>query len=297
MNQSVAASSGERTTAAARRGGIDVFDSLVVVHSIRDGRTGAVLAALSEWASANRDGDARAILPVDGVSLVSLFLDRGTGQQADRLRWYIEVRDDDAGHWADADTTVRRRSPLFSAGLDALLEPGATVHRDGVDGHQLLTHATHPHRQRRYADRCESSLVAPVAGDDVPVAVAMVRVPLRPGLPSRLTALVTRLGNWVKRSDTVSCWLRDQTQTLEAEAMYTESLLFEPAGDRPVLHYYMETESMERLYDAYDASTNVEVRLSDWVMRRVFETPEKVVEYPLESDDDLLVHAVDPDRP
>jgi hypothetical protein len=125
----------------------------------------------------------------------------------------------------------------------------------------------------------------------------MVRVPLRPGLPSRLTALVTRLGNWVKRSDTVSGWLRDQTQTLEAEAMYTESLLFEPVDDRLVLHYYMETESMERLYDAYDASTNVEVRVSDWVMRRVFETPEKVVEYPLESDDELLVHAVAPDRP
>jgi hypothetical protein len=79
--------------------------------------------------------------------------------------------------------------------------------------------------------------------------------------------------------------------------MYTESLLLEAVGDRQVMHYYMETEDMDRLYDAYDESDNWEVRFSDWVMRRIFVAPSEFLEPPLESDCAVLVHAVDPARP
>jgi hypothetical protein len=78
--------------------------------------------------------------------------------------------------------------------------------------------------------------------------------------------------------------------------MYTESLLFEPVGDRLALHYYMETEDMARLYDAYEASDNWEVRVSDWAMRRIFADPDRMLDPPLESDCEVLVHAVDPAR-
>lgn len=287
-------------------GGVDVFDSVIVRQPIRDGETAAVRETLADWAREHTDGDARTLLPVDGVTLVTLFLDTGEfgwrpdgyeGRRRDALVWYVEVADDDAPAWTDPDATIRAASPLFSAGLDGLLRATATVHADGRDGHRLITHATNPDRQARYAEQCRSSLVAPVAGDDLPIPVVVTSVPLKAGLVSRLVGGAVRIGNWLKRFDRVAAWAREQTDTLEAEAMYTESLLLEPVGSRFVLHYYMETEDMARLYDAYEDSDNWEVRFSDWVMRRIFVDPDDFLEPPLETDCEVLLHAVDPERP
>jgi hypothetical protein len=288
------------------RGGIDVFDSLLVRQPVRPGETGAVRDLIAEWAREHSDGDARTLLPVAGVNLVTLFLDRGgfgvggpggdAGSGEDALVWYVEVADDDDGPWTDPGAAVRG-SPLFAAGLEGLLEDSGTVYADGRDGCRLVTHATNPHRSERYVEAVGPPLVAPVAGEELPVPVVAVSVPLRPGLRSRVVARLVDVGNWLKRFDRVHAWLRDQTDTLEAEAMYTESLLLEPVGNRLVLHYYMEAEDMDRLYEAYEASDNWEVRFSDWAMRRVFEDPGEVLTPPLESDCEVLVHAVDPDRP
>jgi hypothetical protein len=288
--------------ALASRGGIDAFDSLLVRQPIREGQTGAVRDLLAAWAR-EADGDAGALLPVAGVHLVTLFLDRGAfgwhpeESSGDALLWYVEVADDDAPAWADPAGAIRDASPLFSAGLDDLIEGTARVHADGRDGHQLLTHATHPHRQERYETHCGPAMVAPVAGEALPIPVAVTTLPLKPGAISWLTARVVRAGNWLKRFDRVAEWLRTKTGTLEEEAMYTESLLLEPVGDRLVLHYYMEGEEMDRLYDAYEATDNWDARGSDWVMRRIFEDPGSFLDSPLESDCEVLIHAVDPARP
>jgi len=286
------------------RGGIDVFDSLLVRQPIQDGQTDAVRETLATWAAGHADADARTVLPVEGVTLVTLFLDTGAfgwpsnrNDRGDALLWYVEVVDDDAPMWTDPDGTLRAESPLFDAGLDELCLDAATMHVDGRDGHQLITHATHPTRQARYADHVGQSLVAPVGGEDLQIPVVVTSLPLQAGLVSRLVSGAVRAGNWLKRFDRVAAWLRNQTDTLEAEAMYTESLLLESVGDRLVLHYYMETEDMDRLYDAYDASTSWEVRFSDWMMRRIFVDSADVLEPPLESDCEVLLHAVDPDRP
>lgn len=283
------------------RGGIDVFDSLFVRQDVRDGATNPLLEALADWARAHDDGDARSVLPVPGVTLVTLFLDRGDAGESDGLLWYLAVVDDGADEWTDPDATVREASPLFDGVLEAFLEPTATVHAHGVGGRQLLTHATHPRRQRRYADHCGDLLVAPVAGEALPIDVAVTTIPIEPGLTSRLVGRAVTLGNWITGIDRVSEWMRDQTDALEAETMYSESLLLEPVDGRRrlVLHYYMEAESAEQVWDAYhgSASDNWEVRFSDWAMRRIFEDYDAFVESPFESDCEVLVHAVHPDRP
>ena len=274
-------------------GGIDAFDALFVRLPIRGGETAAVRTVIREWVAANRDGDARTVLPVAGVNLCTLFLD-GRGER-DALVWYVEMVDDDAPAWADPLAAVRE-SHLFDAGLAGLVADDATVHAAGVDGHQLVVNASHPQRQSWYDAVCDRPLVAPVAGDDLPIEVAMVAVPLRPGLVSWLTARLTRVGNWLKRATPLGPALRDQTAVLAEERMYSESLLLEPRDGRQVLHYYMETESMAQLYEGFEASDDWTARVGRWVLPRMLARPEVMLDPPLESDYEVLVHAVDPNR-
>lgn len=296
------------TTVDRSRGGIDVFDSLLVRQPVRPGETGAVQDLLAEWAKDHGDGDVRTLLPVAGVTLATLFLDEGgfragaggprgdtSGPGGDALVWYVEVADDDAEPWTDPGAAVRE-SPLFDAGLENLLDGSGTVYADGRDGCRLVTHATNPDRQARYEAHVGRSLLAPVAGDDLPLPVVLTSLRLKPGLRSRLVARGIDVVNWLKGFGPVRRWARDQTDTLEEEAMYTESLLFDPTGPSPVVRYYMETEDMDRLYDAYEASDNWEVRVSDWLFRRVFEDSREFLTPPLETDCEMLVHAIDPSR-
>jgi len=291
------------------RGGIDVFDSLLVRQPIREGETAAVRAVLSDWATDNAGADARTLLPVPGVTLVTLFLDTGdfgwtsgdatTGRPDDRdaLVWYVEVADDDADPWRRPEETIRGSSPLFDAGLTDHLAGEATVHADGREGHRYVTHVTNPHRRELYADAVGDTFVAPVAGDDLPIPVAIVSLGLRGGLVSTLVARAVDIVNWVKQFDRVQAWVRDETDTVEEEAMYTESLLLESADGRQVLHYYMETEDMDQLYEAFYESDDWEARLSEWLFRRVLANPEVFLAPPLETDCEVLLHAVDPRRP
>jgi hypothetical protein len=288
-------------------GGIDVFDSLLVRQPIAAGRTQAVRDLLADWAGDHGDGGVRALLPVDGVTVVTLFLDDGgfgwtddadrDSGRGDALLWYVEVTDDDADVWADPDAAIRTASPLFDRGLAALLADGATVHTGGRPGHRYVTHVTNPHRRERYADAVGRSLVAPVAGDDLPIPVVIVSLPLKSGAVSTLVARAVDLVNWCKQFDRVQDWARDETDTVEAEAVYTESLLLETVGDRQVLHYYMETEDMDRLYEAFYEADGWEARFSEWVLGRVLADPAAFLEPPLETDCEVLVHAVDPERP
>lgn len=85
-----------------------------------------------------------------------------------------------------------------------MLDGDAVVHADGWDGHQLITHATNPHRQERYAEVCGSALIAPVASDELPISVVVTTVPLKPGIVSWLVGRVVRVGNWFKRFTRVS---------------------------------------------------------------------------------------------
>ena len=298
---------GDDGRAAPAHGGIDVFDSLLLRQPIAEGKTAAVRELLADWADGHRDGDARTLLPVDGVMLVTLFLDEGAfgrsgdtdrePERGDALLWYVEVEDADADAWRTPDATVRSASPLFEAGLAPLLTGAATVHAGGQPGHRYVVHVTNPDRRARYADAVGRPLVAPVAGGELPIPVAIVSLALKPGATSAVVARALDLVNWLKRFDRVRDWARDETETVEAEAMYTESLLLEAVGDRQVVHYYMETEDMDRLYEAFSESNDWEARFSEWLFRRVLADPAAFLEPPLESDCEVLIHAVDPERP
>jgi hypothetical protein len=295
------------------RGGLDVFDSLIVRQPIRPGRTDDLCTRLATWAAARSDGDVRSVLPVDGVNHVSLFVHRrepnrrrpaggGTASPArDELLWYVEVRDDDAPEWVDPDRTLRESSPLFDGQLAAVVDPGATVHTDGVDGGRLAVHATHPDRQAWYDGRCGTRLLAPVAGDDPPITVALVRLPLQPGWVSRLVTLGVDATARLKRVGPIHRWLRDQTEILADERVYTESFLLDPVGTgdphRRQFHYYLEVESMARLFDAFESSDDWKVRVGEWLLRRLFIAPETLLEPPVVSTYELLIHAVHPSRP
>ncbi len=289
------------------QGGIDVFDSLLVRQPIAEGQTDAVKQLLADWASENTDGDVHTLLPVDGVTLVTLFLDDGgfgwtdtpgpDPRRSDALLWYVEVADAAAEAWATPDTTIRNASPLFERGLTGLLTGEATIHAAGHGAHRYVTHVTNPLRQSRYADAVGRSLVAPVADDELPIPVAITSLALKPGLTSSVIAGAVDVVNWLKQFDRVQAWARDETDTVEAEGMYTESLLLEAVGARQVLHYYMETEDMDRLYEAFDESDEWDARVSEWLLRRVLETPETFLTPPLETECEVLVHAVDPERP
>jgi hypothetical protein len=289
------------------RGGIDVFDSLLVRQPIAEGQTQTVRDLLADWAAENGDGDARTLLPVDGVTLVTLFLDDGefgwtdnagrASHRGDALLWYIEVVDDDADAWKSPDTTIRRVSPLFEGELASSLTNETTVHAADRSGHRYITHVTNPNRTSRYADAVGRSLVAPAAGEELPIPVAITSLAVKAGLASTLVARAVDFVNWLKRFDRVQSWARDETETVEAEAVYTESLLLEAVGNRQVVHYYMETEDMDRLYEAFYESDDWEARFSEWVMRRVLANPETLFEPPLETDCEVLIHAVDPERP
>ena len=156
---------------------------------------------------------------------------------------------------------------------------------------------TNPHRQERYVDAVGRSLVAPVAGDELPIPVAVVSLAVKAGLTSTVVARAVDLVNQLKRFDRVRAWAREETETVEAEAVYTESLLLEEVADRQVIHYYMETEDMDRLYEAFYESDNWETRLSEWLMRRVLANPEVFLNPPLQTDCEIMIHAVDPERP
>jgi hypothetical protein len=275
------------------RGGIDAFDALAVRFGVRPGETAAVRAALSEWVERNRGGDVGNLVPTGDATLSTLFLDDDPEDPA--LVWYVEVLDDDAPAWRDPVGTLHGSS-VFGTRVNGALTGTATVRADGVAGQQVMVNATHPDRASWYEATGCPPLVAPVAEDDLPIEVATVAVPLRAGAPSWLAARTTRAVNWLKRTTPLGRLLRGQTETLAAERMYSESLTLVPEDGRQVLYYYMETEDMATLYDGFRESEDWTARVGGWFLQWALADPETMLDPPIESDHEVLIHAVDPDR-
>ena len=258
----------------------------------------AVMQMLAAWVRETGPETVHDLLPEHGLNLCTLFLDTpDTGPDA--LVWYLEVWDEQMAPWRDPVAAVQS-APVFERGLTDLLDGTPTVRAAGVDGHQRGIVATHPHRQTWYEAAGGQGVVAPVAGDTLPVEVAMVAVSLRAGVVSWLTSRVLGMVNWLKRHTTLFERFQDDVEILTEERMFSESLLLGPATSgasrQRVMYYYMETEEMARLYDAFDASNDWKARLSKWLFARVFDEPEVLLEPPLESAYTVLIHAVDPER-
>lgn len=245
---------------------------------------------------------ADAILPHPDVETVSLF--RDTGKDTPILGWYVEHEDSSA--WKDPATVIRDTSPLFEQGLEGLLSDSPPrVIADGSEGIQELVHATLPQRPRTYPD--QRSRLPILCGDpdgndarstdsnDTP-DVVLIRLKIRPGVGSALA----RLFGWL--FDRTPEWLESRFETwtepiLEAEGMYTETLLLEHAAERYVLWWYMETGDMGQVYEAYEESDSRIARLSERVLGLALENPARIIQSPMiTSDFELLAHAVSKDR-
>jgi Tfp pilus assembly protein PilP len=83
----------------------------------------------------------------------------------------------------------------------------------------------------------------------------------------------------------------EHVETLRHEGVYTETAFFERIDGDPYLTYYMETESVHAVYEAFENSEFDIDAEHEEVMREVLESGENV------ADADVLYHQVNPDRP
>ncbi|RQG94577.1 DUF6176 family protein [Natrarchaeobius chitinivorans] len=238
------------------------------------------------------------LLALEGASTASLFLDR-TGDDPE-LVWYVEVPWAAVEQWDgdDPETTVAAAFPLTHEALDDADEP--------VD-RELLVHAVHPSRPRRTVvdavalegtgDALEREAQADRTADRS-VDVELVRMDLESGVPERFAdwfaALSRNVTDGELRLNRIEAW---SIEMLEAEDMFTESIFLERRPDGYSLLGYMETAEMARVYDAYYDTWNPVARASELVLGRVLVDPAVILEYPLETDVELLAHATNPDRP
>lgn len=229
-------------------------------------------------------GDPEPVLGLEEATTASLFLDL---EGADpELVWYLEVPRSVADRWDDPRSTVAEAFPV---------DHEAVVDADDPVDRELLVHAANPARPRTVASEDGSLVTGP---DGAAVDVDLVRMRLEPGLPERLADWFAGLSRRVADDDLelgpIETW---SAAMLDAEHMYTESVFLERRADGYALVGYMECEEMARVYDAYYDTGNPVARGSEVVLGRVLEEPGTILEYPLETDVELLAHAVAPDRP
>ena len=226
-------------------------------------------------------GDPGPVLGLEGASTASLFLDH----ERVELLWYVEVPRSMTAGWADPRSTVIEAFPIDH---DALGEVDAT-------DRELLVHAANPDRPRTVAGT-DGALVA--GPGEIGVDVDLVQMRLKPGVAERLADRFASVTERVVEDDLELGPIETASaEMLEAEEMYTESIFLDRREEGYTLCQYMEAAEMAQVYDAYYDTMNPVARVAEVVVGRVLEEPEKILEYPLESDVSLLAHAVSPDRP
>lgn len=262
-------------------------------------RAGAVDDLRAEVASALDGADGSgvdALLPVDGVATVSLFRRGRDGDSA--LVWYVEHAATD--EWSDPVAVVRDQSPLFPEIAALLASSDPTVVADASPGVVRLVHASLPGRANEYADRTGETPTVVSANDPdggTPDVVPL-RLAVAPGLGTLFARLFAGVSARLADDGPVERAFESRTEpVLEAEGMYTESLLLQRTDDGYVLWWYMESGGMERVGEAYYESTSAVARVSEYVLGRVLERPERALAHPVEASDfEPLAHAVDAGR-
>ncbi|GAB7012489.1 DUF6176 family protein [Halolamina salina] len=83
----------------------------------------------------------------------------------------------------------------------------------------------------------------------------------------------------------------EHVETLRNEGVYTETAFLERIDGEPYLTYYMETESVQAVFEAFENSEFDIDAEHEAVMREVLESGENV------ADAEVLYHQVNPDRP
>ncbi|ELY51836.1 hypothetical protein [Natronorubrum bangense] len=233
--------------------------------------------------------DPNRVRGLEEASTASLFIDRS--ETAPELVWYVELPRAVVDGWDDPQSTVADAFPVDHDVLEPVDDP---------DERTLLVHAVHPRRPRTIepgrseTDRSlgESGVSTQPAAD-----VELVRMRLKSGLPERLADWFERLTQQVisgeRTLDRLESW---SAEMLEQERMYTESIVLDRHNGY-TLYQYMEADEMQQVYDAYYDTWNPVARGAEHLMGRLLENPACILEYPLETEFELLAHAIAPDRP
>ncbi|WP_293029275.1 hypothetical protein [Natronococcus sp.] len=225
------------------------------------------------------------LLGLEGATTATLFLDTG---DEPALIWYVEVPRSATAGWDDPESRIEAAFPL---------EHDAIADGDAID-RELLVHAVNPNRPRTATGTDNGPLVVSGTEREDGVDVDLVQLHLKPGLAERLADRFAGLSQRVAAGELelgpIERW---SGAMLEAENMFTESIVLERRPDGYVLCGYMETAEMAGVYDAYYDTWNPVARASELVLGRVLEDPEAILKYPLGTGLEVLAHAVDPDRP
>lgn len=239
------------------------------------------LESVREHALETLADDPVRLLGLEEVTTASLFLTTDRGEP--ELVWYVEAPRS-AADWDGGSRRLESAFPLENEGISE----GEWIDRE------LLVHAVLPERPRTATG--DGRAVVP--GEEIDRDVALVRLPLESGLPERVADLFAGMSRRVIDGELdLGPLERWSAEMLEAESMFTETIFLERTPDGYALVQYMETEEMEGVYDAYYDTWNPVARLSELVVGRALEEPDRILTLPLGTDAELLVHAVDPDRP
>ena len=233
--------------------------------------------------------DPNRVLGLEAASTASLFIDRS--ETAPELVWYVELPRAVVDEWDDPQSTVADAFPVDHDVLEPVDDP---------DERTVLVHAVHPRRPRTIEpgrSGTDRSLGESGVSTRPAVDVELVRMRLKPGLPERLADWFERLTQQVisgeRTLDRLESW---SAEMLEQERMYTESIVLDRRNGY-TLYQYMEANEMQQVYDAYYDSWNPVARGAEHLMGRLLENPACILEYPLETDFELLAHAIALDRP
>ncbi|MFA9426393.1 hypothetical protein [Natronorubrum sp. A-ect3] len=233
--------------------------------------------------------DPNRVRGLEAASTASLFIDRS--ETAPELVWYVELPRAVVDEWDDPQSTVADAFPVDHDVLEPVDDP---------DERTVLVHAVHPRRPRTIEPgRSGTARTLEELGVSTQPAVdvELVRMRLKPGFPERLADWFERLTQQVisgKRTlDRLESW---SAEMLEQERMYTESIVLDRRNGY-TLYQYMEANEMQQVYDAYYDTWNPVARGAEHLMGRLLENPACILEYPLETDFELLAHAIAPDRP
>lgn len=247
--------------------------------------------------------DGRGVDPLlPGAATVSVFL-RHPDREAPKLAWYVEH--EEGSSWADPEAAIRDRSPLFPALARFLADGETVVVADSATGAVELVHAEVPGRPAAYTDQTDALPIVCSGGDadaasDASVANRPEVVPLvlrvRGGLGSlfarAFAGLLERTPAWLEAKFEAA-----SIEVMEAEGMYTETLLLERTGAGYDLWWYMEAGDMAEVGEAYYASDSAVARVSEHVLGWVLERPKRALVHPVEASDfELLAHSVDTGR-
>lgn len=228
---------------------------------------------------------------LEGIATASLFLRSGDPAW---LVWVLELAADATVE--DPGVALRRSSPLYTDDLDGFLADGDEVLP--CERARLVVHETLPGRPTTVEEQADTLpvVLSDGRGPAPPADAVLLRLAVRPGLPGRVLAGLAGLIGRLRGGRIEGLFRAFSEPVMEAEGMFTETLLLEETDEGRFLTWYMEFADLDEVYDAYYDTSNPVARVSEYLLGWVLVDPAAALTPKRDPDFRLLGHAVSPDR-